>query len=309
MTRLTIIVPSAGDPVAFENTLASILQNRPVDCDVVVAQRSPYDDPYELSGEVEFPVYGGARDVVELANAALADADSEFVHLLQCGIEVEEEWWTAAAPAFDDEEVVAVAPLWHRGGDHHDYVLGEQWSRRGRRRIVRRRRAVVRQRDRILFPTFAAGFYRTDWLRSIGGFSTPVPVDLTAVATGLLTRDLGGCAVVAADSRVRGNWNPPTASGYTTGRAWGHLRRCHREQLRGGRVTAAVVRLWEAVAQANTSSRVAHLWGQLRGCLDRGVETRYQELLEEIKSRQQADRDAAAAKDASEFRHSLRRAA
>ncbi len=246
---------------------------------------------------------------MELANEALAHVDSEYVHLLQCGIEVEEEWWTAAARAFDDEEVVAVAPLWHRGGDYGDYVLGEQWSRRGRRRIVRRRRAVVRQRDRILFPTFAAGFYRTDWLQSIGGFATSVPVDLTAVATGLLTRDLGGFAVVAADSRVLGNWNPPTAGGYTTGRAWGHLRRRHREQLRGGRVATAIVRLWEAAAQANMSSCVAHLWGQLRGCLDKGVETRYQELLEEIKSRQQVDRDAAAVRDASEFRPSLRRAA
>ena len=54
MPRLAIIISAVGSIEALENTLVSVLENRPADCDVVVVHSKPYSDPYELKNEVRF---------------------------------------------------------------------------------------------------------------------------------------------------------------------------------------------------------------------------------------------------------------
>ena len=64
MQRLSIIVPLTGDLKPFEDTLVSVLENQPERSEVVVVLNEPYDDPYQLRGEVEFveaPAGGGPR--------------------------------------------------------------------------------------------------------------------------------------------------------------------------------------------------------------------------------------------------------
>ena len=52
--RLSIVIPSVGDCNLLEDSLVSVLENRPADCEVLVVHNRPYDDPYNLAGEVRF---------------------------------------------------------------------------------------------------------------------------------------------------------------------------------------------------------------------------------------------------------------
>ena len=54
MLRLSIVIPVLGDQKPLDDTLVSILENRPANCELVVVHNTPYNDPYGLSGEVQF---------------------------------------------------------------------------------------------------------------------------------------------------------------------------------------------------------------------------------------------------------------
>ena len=111
MPRLSIVIPVLGDPQQFESTLVSVLENRPEDSQIVLALNRPYDDPYQLEGEVEFvrlPQKAGWADEL---NAAWAICRAEIVAVLACGTEVTPGWTEPALAAFDDPRVASAAPL------------------------------------------------------------------------------------------------------------------------------------------------------------------------------------------------------
>ena len=74
MPRLSIVIPCVQDAVFFESTLASVLQNRPADCEVLVVQPRAYDDPYELGGEVRFLQAPADSSTVDLINVGIQSA-------------------------------------------------------------------------------------------------------------------------------------------------------------------------------------------------------------------------------------------
>ena len=109
--RLSIVIPFLGNPKRLEDTLVSVLENRPSDSEIVVVLREPYNDPYELSGEVRFveaPARAGRGDCIDLALAASA---SPIVHVLGSGIEATPGWTDQALAPFADPQVAAVTPL------------------------------------------------------------------------------------------------------------------------------------------------------------------------------------------------------
>ena len=53
MTHLSIIIPAAGPQVSIDDTLLSVLENRPEDCEVILAHPEGYVDPYDLADEVQ----------------------------------------------------------------------------------------------------------------------------------------------------------------------------------------------------------------------------------------------------------------
>ena len=81
MTRLSIVIPCLGGASDFDDTLVSVLQNRPADCEVLVAHREPYDDPYALSGEVQF-IESQSDSLAALLNTALDQASGEVLHVM-----------------------------------------------------------------------------------------------------------------------------------------------------------------------------------------------------------------------------------
>ena len=46
--RLSIVIPSVHGAQALEETLLSVLENRPEQCEVIVALACEYDDPWNL---------------------------------------------------------------------------------------------------------------------------------------------------------------------------------------------------------------------------------------------------------------------
>src|SRR5438034_11152759 len=84
--RLPIIIPCLGGAAELDGTLVSVLQNRPADCEVLVAHTEPYDDPYSLRSEVSF-FHTPAASLVELLNAALEATTGEVIHIVGCGLE------------------------------------------------------------------------------------------------------------------------------------------------------------------------------------------------------------------------------
>ena len=73
MPRLTILIPCVGGAAAFDATLVSVLQHRPADCEVLLVHTEPYDDPYDLAGEVQFLRTDRSCKLVDLLNEGLAD--------------------------------------------------------------------------------------------------------------------------------------------------------------------------------------------------------------------------------------------
>ncbi len=108
--RLSIIVPVGSDIPAFENTLISVLENRPEHSEIIVAHGGNYDDPFMLADEVEFLVTAStqlARIVAEAANVARG----HIVHVLADGIIATEGWTEPALELFEQHDTAIVAPV------------------------------------------------------------------------------------------------------------------------------------------------------------------------------------------------------
>src|SRR5687768_12308563 len=131
--RLSILIPALRDSREFEYTLASVLQNRPDECEVLVAHAFPYDDPYRLSGEVCFLPVLEAKQAVTLLNAGFEAACSRIIHVVQCGLEVDEGWTDEALEAFDDPRVASATPLVVDATRTKLWSAGVGYSRWGRR--------------------------------------------------------------------------------------------------------------------------------------------------------------------------------
>ena len=52
--RLSIVIPAVTSAAELEETLLSVLENRPEQCEVIVALACEYDDPWNLRDEVTF---------------------------------------------------------------------------------------------------------------------------------------------------------------------------------------------------------------------------------------------------------------
>jgi hypothetical protein len=164
--RLTILIPCVGGAAEFDATLVSVLQHRPADCEVLVVHTEPYDDPYDLDGEVQFLRTDRSCKLVDLLNEGLAAADGQIVHILRCGLEVTEGWTDGAVDRFSDADVAAVSPLVMEADRTTLAAAGVKWTVGGSRRVVADQRVLQggsgRLRAGILGPTLAAGFYRRE---------------------------------------------------------------------------------------------------------------------------------------------------
>ncbi len=183
MPRLSIIIPLLGEPNQLDDTLVSVLENRPANCEILVVHARPYDDPYGLAGEVRlFQATPGAT-LAECLNLGLRASRAAVVHVLSCGVEVSPGWAEAAIRHFRDAEVAAVAAVvlssqepgqvasaglgyrtegaaWRLDQGATPAALGECWTD-------------------LCGPDVLAAFYCKSTLEAVGGFSPQAADTLT----------------------------------------------------------------------------------------------------------------------------------
>jgi hypothetical protein len=171
--KLSIIVPADGHQEDLDNTLLSVLENRPAHCQVMVPHPSTYRDPYDLGDEVKF-VPTESAELATLINAAVQCSDGEVIHVL-LGRSVAQPGWTEAVmQQFADEpETAAIAPaIAFPGRSRRLTAVGIRYGRGGLKRLVVTRRplrAASVSRWRIDGPLLQAAFIRRNVLDRLGG--------------------------------------------------------------------------------------------------------------------------------------------
>lgn len=231
MPRLSILVPLSGPIEPFETTLASVLQNRPVDCEVLVAHPESYDDPWSLAGEVQFLEAPTDTPLLEMLDACLPYVNSPILHVIQGGVEVTEGWADAALAEFRRPQVATVSPLMLDASRSRITARGVAYRRGGTRVVAGAGQAINddrRQSSPVLGPTLNAGFYRTEILRQLGGWETSISPSQADIDLALSLSAAKLTCVVCERSVVVGDLPPSPVTGLTEARSaervfWRHL--------------------------------------------------------------------------------------
>lgn len=233
VTRLSILIPFLGNRDSLENTLASVLQNRPEGAEIVVALGQEYEDPYQLGEEVRFVRAEGATTLVAALNQGFGACQAPIVHTLACGATVGDGWADRALRRFDDRRIASVAPLiveadrpqrvWSAG---LEYRAGGECRRRGHGALTD---SAASLGGRLVGPSWGAGFYRRSALgNSSDVFDPALGPDFADVDLALRLLEAGYASACEPDSIVLQPKPAPQTSGWTQARQaerlfWRHL--------------------------------------------------------------------------------------
>lgn len=169
MNTLSIVIPATGSQAEIEDTLLSILENRPPHCEILVVHDKSYTDPYDLSDEVRFVEFDVPRTIAKLArpiaylNEGFTHCRGDIVHTLIPGFSVDEDWCGPALELFEDSNVGSVAPRIVAGKKRFAVKGVGYHSRRGKQIIRNNKQPIVA-------PLFGTGFFRASCLRFMRGF-------------------------------------------------------------------------------------------------------------------------------------------
>jgi hypothetical protein len=201
--RLTIVVPIGNNLLSFEDSLISVLENLPADCEVMVASDGSYDDPFELSDEVRF-VTAPSNKLVDLVAAATAQSRARFVHVLADGIRATSGWIDGAMEKFEHEDAAVVAPvIWHQPSQR---IVAAGWCDRQSRLCdpaQRNRKSVSTQFPNRIGAYLQASLWRREVLLSMmDAFAGRDPVE-ASYAYEYLLRAAGWRCVLAPESNLQ----------------------------------------------------------------------------------------------------------
>ena len=195
MVHLSILVPATGTQAQLDDTLVSVLENRPADCEVILVHPPAYEDPYDLGDEVRL-VRSENLELLPLVNDGLAACQGQLIHLLCAGSRATSDWCQPVLNAFrDDRNLAAVVPRLTVG--RHGIVRGVAYDPWRGKRLLRRRSP-----RRPLMPTLQAGFYQTSALRFMKGFDIRYQL-LAEVELGLRLRAAGYKTVACDESHCQ----------------------------------------------------------------------------------------------------------
>lgn len=275
MLRLSIVIPWVGPAEPFEATLAAVLQNRPSGCEVLVPLSAPYDDPYELAGEVEFlPAAGGRESLTALANRGMQAAQAPVVQFLGCGQTVTDGWTSAALLHFDDPEVGAVAPALV-AQQHPERVLcaGIDFQGGARRICQSGRRWNVAElvQTRPLGAPLTGGFFRRDALEALGGFDETLSDMMADTDMALALASLGFRTECEPTSVIASLPQGASDGSFASGRSAERICGRYREEARVG--SGRALRLAGELARCLVQPKwLAHAAGRAIGKLQASFE-------------------------------------
>ena len=168
MNTLSIVIPAAGSQAEIDDTLLSILENRPADCEILVVHDPAYVDPYDLADEVRFVEFEVPKTIAELdrsiayLNAGFQHCRGQILHTLIPGMIVSGDWCEPALDLFEDSNVGSVAPR-VQVGKRRSSIKGVGYhSGRGKQ--------IIKTSKPITAPLFGTGFFRASCLRFMRGF-------------------------------------------------------------------------------------------------------------------------------------------
>jgi hypothetical protein len=215
-----------GDPKQMEDSLVSVLQNRPDDCEIIVVLNRAYDDPYDLQGEVRFVEAARGSRMVDSLNLGVGLSRAAVVHLLTCGVTVTEGWADRAMVHFQDPAVAAVAPLVVDAANPQRLICaGAAYHPSGRIRKLAARFAAEGPfpAEALVDPDLPVAFYRTALLKRVGPFSRHAGDWLSGLDMALALTQAGFRCVLEPQCRLRAG----SLGEYRQGaghRAWGAER-------------------------------------------------------------------------------------
>jgi hypothetical protein len=201
--RLSVVVP-AIDVESLEETLISVLEHRPDDCEVIVALAVAYDDPWNIREEVAFVEAARGSGLVGCVTAGIAAATGDVIHVLAGGWKATDQWTTAAMRHFTRPGVAAVVPLAVSEIDRDQPVSAGIRRTAGGRSVAvvpRRKSGGLVTGALPAAPMLEAGFWRADVVREFG-FSPTCGDPLAAADMAATLTAIGAEVVLEPESRV-----------------------------------------------------------------------------------------------------------
>lgn len=191
MPRLSIIIPHRRNDVELENTILSVLENKPSDCEVIVVHDGSYANPYQLQDEVLLIRDQSSTDV-GMINRALMVARAPIVCLLCNGATVYGERWSEEAVdrMHQDLEIAAISPTSTEALPRTS-VAGIDVSNFQLRPVLSRSHAETKSDGELSGPSLCCGFYRRKILTAVGGWNESVHWDNIDIELAMLLNALG----------------------------------------------------------------------------------------------------------------------
>jgi hypothetical protein len=277
--RLACIIPVLGTTDGLETTLVSVLERRPDDCELAVVLNVPYDDPYQLSGEVKFLDAPRAAGLVECLNLGIGATRAPIIHTLACGYEVADGWLDRAQSHFADPRVAALAPSIHNTNHQEQLVAAGVGYDRGGSKITAQKLSV--NGLQCVGPLLQAAFIRRESLDAFGGIlPSAVGDEFADIELALTLRRAGWQIRFDSQCQV---YAPSIEQSQPTGISGGlHAERLFwRHWSETGRLAGLVAHPWTAISNVLGSTWQAPLTalGRFLGLCELGAARSYRQTL------------------------------
>lgn len=266
MPRLSIIVPCVNRLAELEDTLVSVLENRPRDCEILVVHDGSYDDPYDLGGDEVELVVSEESSVVGMIQAGACAAHAGIVQVLLPGMVVPAGWTDGVLSTFQEAEVASVSSGIDSISDQAAaYGIDAQWL--PRRTVIHRVRA-----HREVAPLIAGSFFRRRVLLALDGFYPFPSLEASEVEFGLALKALGyRHEVLDANPVVQAPSLESTAN-YASGFTAGQLSLAYRDIVPHDAASGSfIARISHLAGGLLSPASVAERLGWVLGVKDRGL--------------------------------------
>ena len=159
--QLSIVIPVTVDSSHLEDTLISVLENRPEHSEIIVVLSKPYSDPWNIRDEVRFVQAPSDASHVSCINVGIAASESPLIHVLSAGWRATPGWSDKPITRLASGRVGAIAPVVK---SKKEFIsTGIRFGAGGRRQL----HAV-----KPMSPHLEVGFWRADILEKVGrGFT------------------------------------------------------------------------------------------------------------------------------------------
>lgn len=271
MDRFSIVVPLDRQSAGFDETLASVLRNRPDNCQIIVPHFGQYDDPYDLHKEVDFcsvhPTANQGDRLASLLNAGLTAARGKLVGFFRPGTLLEEGWEEGLEKLFQPGDVGSVVPvLVDSESQNKVLAAGVETAKIYNRSLCGGGLNTSRLDSgnlQPLGPTSWAGFYRKSLLISIGGFDETIETSYLDLDVALSLDFLGFHSLLKSDWLVTVGdaedvlREAESPHGQSAERAWTRFTETDQEEIRQARKRTV---FWEIVRSCGNWNRLRHAW-------------------------------------------------